>query len=154
MESLQSVKDLAFPKAVLVPVTDEAVEAVDQTCLPNHMIGILKFPFKLGRESRVGQMEGEQVVMERKKATKALANNDFYVIDFGKRLQISREHFSIENDNGRYSLVDRESACGTSVNSQQIGGYDKGGTLDVKHGDTIKLGTDESKYLFKFLILN
>ncbi len=153
MESIETIKNLVFPKAVLRPLTNEAREAVDRTCLPDDMIGIWSFPFKVGRESRIGLQKGAPVIMERKKADDHKPNNDFYLFDVGSRLQISREHFYIDFINQEYFLVDRESACGTNVNLDSAGGKDKGGKLKLKHGDQIKIGTSESKYIFEFFIL-
>lgn len=154
MESIDAIKEKIYPKAVLKPVTDEAKQAVHRTCLPEHMIGIWSFPFKLGRESRIMMHQGEEVIMERKKGDGHKPNNDFYILDFGKRLQISREHLSIEHDDGEYFLIDRNSSCGTMINVDAIGGHDAGGKHLLKQGDLIKMGTEESHYVFEFLILD
>lgn len=154
MESIENLKKSILPKALLEPITIEAQESVHKGCLPKDMIGIWNFPFKLGRESRINIIDGEQVIIERKRPGRHLSSNDIYLIDSGKRLQISREHISIEFQNNEYLLTDRGSACGTKVNAETTGGKDYSGQLPLKHGDLIKLGTDESKYIFKFIVLD
>ncbi|MEK6303591.1 MAG: DUF309 domain-containing protein [Acidobacteriota bacterium] len=47
---------------------------------------------------------------------------------------ISREHFSIERNNGKYFLVDLESVNGTRANGERVS------WLELRHGDTIQAG--------------
>jgi len=47
---------------------------------------------------------------------------------------ISREHFSIERNNGKYFIVDLESVNGTRANGESVS------WLELKHGDTIQAG--------------
>ena len=154
MESIEDIKKSVLPKALLQPTTPEALDSVHKSCLPEHMIGIWNFPFRLGRESRIEIVDGEQVIMERKRLDRHKPNNDAYIIDSGERLQISREHMNIDLIDGKFHLIDRGSACGTMVNSDSIGGKDQGGQLVLNNGDLIKLGTNESNYIFKFIVLN
>lgn len=154
VESIESLKKLVLPKVLLEPMTTQAKESVHKGCLPKNMIGIWDFPFKLGRESRISFVDGEQVVMERKRADRHKPNNNIYLVDAGERLQISREHISIEFSDNKYRLIDRGSACGTRVNTQATGGRDHSGELSLKDGDLIKLGTEESHYIFKFIVLS
>jgi len=154
VESIEAIKKRVYPKAVLKPITSEAERAVHRTCLPNHMIGVWEFPFNLGRESRIVTIKGEEVIMERKKGDGHKPNNDFYILDFGKRLQISREHLGIDFVDGEFFVTDRKSSCGTIINAESIGGSDEGGKHVLKQGDLIKLGTDESHYIFEFIVLN
>ena len=154
MESIEDIKKLVLPKALLQPTTIEAANSVHKTCLPDHMIGVWNFPFKLGRESRIGIVDGEQVIMERKRPDRHKPNNDAYILDSGEKLQISREHMYIDLIDNKFYVIDRGSACGTIVNSDNIGGKDKGGKHSLKNGDLIKLGTQESHYIFKFVVLD
>ncbi|MEI6734467.1 MAG: FHA domain-containing protein, partial [Comamonadaceae bacterium] len=66
-------------------------------------------------------------------------------------LNISREHFQIDNTPDGYVLVDRGSACGTSVNGVLVGGNDAGGTASLNDGDTIGIGNESTPYLFTFV---
>ncbi len=51
-------------------------------------------------------------------------------------------------------FLDRGSASGTMVNTQKIGGEDRGGTCELKDGDIIKIGAKDSLYLFQFITLS
>ncbi|MCX7591058.1 MAG: FHA domain-containing protein [Kiritimatiellae bacterium] len=134
--------------AVLRPLTLEAREAINRD-----EVRIRTFPFRVGRESRMGLVHGVFQSLERRKLTTP-PNNDLYVMDRGKRLQISREHFQIErNTDGSFVLVDRGSACGTIVDDQVVGGDDKGGRCPIRNGSVIVVGTSASPYRFQFLVL-
>jgi hypothetical protein len=110
-----------------------------------------QLPFRVGRESRVGVMQGHLFSIERRK-TQAEPNNELYIRDTGERLNISREHFQIEQTaDGGYELVDRGSACGTKVAGRNIGGKDAGGRAPLHDGDMIVIGTVASPYVFQFL---
>ncbi|HTG15615.1 MAG TPA: DUF309 domain-containing protein [Blastocatellia bacterium] len=47
---------------------------------------------------------------------------------------VSREHFSIEHNNGKFFLVDLQSQNGTLANGQRVS------WVELKHGDTIQAG--------------
>jgi uncharacterized protein len=47
---------------------------------------------------------------------------------------VSREHFSIEHNNGKFFLVDLQSANGTLANGERVS------WVELKHGDTIQAG--------------
>lgn len=109
-------------------------------------------PFRVGREQRVALVGGEYRSIERRE-TSALPTNDFYMLDVGEKLNVSREHFQIEQEqDGGYVVVDRGSACGTIVDDQPVGGHDQGGRCPLKNGSTIRVGTSTSPYLFAFVI--
>lgn len=79
-------------------------------------------------------------------------NNDLYLIDRGKLLNVSREHFQIDKkEDGTYEVVDRGSACGTIVANHVVGGHDKGGRYPLEDGNIIIVGTPKSPFVFKFL---
>jgi pSer/pThr/pTyr-binding forkhead associated (FHA) protein len=63
---------------------------------------------------------------------------------------ISREHFSIEYDEGRFSVVDLRSTCGTIVAGRRIGGNREGGQGELHDQDEIVIGTASSRYAFRF----
>jgi len=109
-------------------------------------------PYRVGREQRVALVAGEYRSIERRQ-TSAPPTNELYLLDMGEKLNVSREHFQIEQEqDGSYVLVDRGSACGTIVDDQPTGGHDEGGRLPLKNGSTIRVGTSSSPYLFKFVI--
>ena len=154
MEDKQAILKRVTPLAVLKPMTSEAKNSISSYCLGHEFIGIWQFPFRIGRESRVETVNGKLVHAERNKIGSGKPNNDIYLMDRGHFLQISREHFSIEKTETGYSVADRGSACGTSINTQKIGGEDRGGTHTLEDGDTIKIGAEDSPYLFQFITLN
>lgn len=63
---------------------------------------------------------------------------------------ISREHFSIEYDGGRFSVVDLGSTCGMVVAGRHIGGNREGGQSELRDQDEIVIGTPRSRYAFRF----
>jgi len=154
MEDKQSILERVTPLAVLKPMTAEAENSISSYCLGHEFIGIWEFPFRIGRESRVETVNGKLVHAERNKIGSGKPNNDIYLMDRGRYLQISREHFRIEKTETGYKLFDRGSACGTIVNDQKIGGEDRGGTHTLEDGDIIKIGAEDSDYLFKFITLS
>jgi len=90
---------------VLLPLTPEAEESIQ-----GKEIKLEPFPFRVGRESRVRMVKGQLRPMERRKLH-APPNNDLYLIDRGKRLNVSREHFQIEKRrDGTYELVESYAA--------------------------------------------
>ena len=133
---------------VLRPQTSEARASIQE----KNEIKLDTFPFRIGRESRIRMVNGKPQLMERRKF-QAPPNNELYLIDIGRRLNVSREHFQIEkNEDGTYMLVDRGSACGTIVGKQPIGGGDQGGNGPLKDGDVIVVGTSKSSFVFRFLV--
>lgn len=113
-------------------------------------VQIKTFPFRVGREARMHLMAKLPVFGERRN-TRTPPNNDLYIRDMGRPLNVSREHFYIEkHEDGSYELVDRGSACGTIVNGNVIGGEYTGGRCPLFDGDTIVVGTHESAIVFVF----
>ncbi len=72
----------------------------------------------------------------------------------GHLLNISREHFQIEQREGEYYLTDRGSACGTKLRDITLGGEDTGGTVKLQDGDVIGVGAKGTPYLFQFVSFN
>jgi hypothetical protein len=134
-------------RACLIPLTDKARAASLEKNIP-----IGQYPFRVGRECRMHIKAGNQVSAERSK-TGAAPNNDLYLQDNAEKMQISREHFQIEQRaDGGFDLVDRGSACGTRVGKRTIPGGDRGGRCELKHGDTITIGIKSSPYVFRFVV--
>jgi pSer/pThr/pTyr-binding forkhead associated (FHA) protein len=135
--------------AVLLPMNSETQSAIQED-----KIKIEKFPFRIGRESRREKMVKRNWVRERRKKENP-PNNDLYLKDEGDLFNVSREHFQIEAKNdGTYELVDRGSTCGTIVADHIVGGRDKGGRYPLKNENIIVIGTFQSPFIFKFLVLS
>lgn len=75
--------------------------------------------------------EGERVPLDKDKTIFGRHTSCDYRLP-GKT--ISREHFSIEHNNGKYFLVDLESVNGTRANGERVS------WIELKHGDTIQAG--------------
>lgn len=117
------------------------------------IIEIDRFPFRVGRESRSSGRRERGETDERRGG--AAATNDLYLRDTGEWLQISREHFQIEQtSDGRYELVERGSACGTIVNGQPVGGDRRTGRCPLVPGSTIIVGTPHSPFVFEFDVVD
>ncbi len=129
----------------LIPQTDEARSSIN-----GETIEINKFPFRIGRESRNKTDVVPQHILERRLG-KVPPNNDVYLIDSGKLLNISREHLLIDkNENGGYKLGDRMSACGTFVQGKAGPRKCHGNGCLLDEGDIITIGTPHSPFVFKF----
>jgi hypothetical protein len=129
--------------AWLVALTDDARRALhgDQRVLE-------RFPFKVGRESRVGAAGGRPA--DDRRTGQAPPLNDLYLVEHADMLNVSREHFLIEAVDGRYYLADRASACGTIVEGRPVGGGRTGGRVELHDHDVIIVGTAASPFVFKF----
>ena len=154
MEDKQSILKRLTPLATLKPITPETRNSITNNCLGDEFIGIWKFPFRMGRESRVERKDGEILLPERQKVSPGKPNNDIYLVDRGHFLQISRQHLQIEKTKTGYMISDRGSACGTIINTQKIGGEDRIGSYELNDGDIIKIGAEDSPYLFQFITLS
>jgi len=148
-ELLQSM----LPKAVLKAVTPEAKHSIIKRTFHQDVIPIYNYPFRMGREARVKYIDGEVILQERHKLSGQEPNNDVYLLDNGEYLQISREHCSILKTADGFTLLDRGSACGSMVNQFSIGGDDHDGSVALHDGDIITLGSKESPYKYKFIVL-
>jgi hypothetical protein len=143
-----------LPKAVLKAITPQAKHSIIKRTFHQDIVPIYSYPFKIGREARVKYIDGEVVLQERHKLSGHEPNNDVYLLDNGQYLQISREHCTIIQTQEGFLLQDRGSACGTMVNDNYIGGDDHDGKAPLKDGDIITLGSKESPYKFKFILLD
>ena len=127
-------------------MTDEARGALDG----KPEVRITAFPFKVGRESRVGAMEKLKSAIERRMSG-APQLNDLYLIEpLSVSLHISREHFTIQHLDEQFAVVDRGSACGTLVADRQIGGDASASHAEIRHGDVLVVGGRQSPYVFRF----
>ena len=80
------------------------------------------------------------------------ASNELYLRDISDPLNVSREHFQVEWQDGDLTLVDRGSTCGTIVEGRQVGGNGKGGTAPLSDGAVIIVGTAFSLFVFKIRV--
>ncbi|MBF0266747.1 MAG: FHA domain-containing protein, partial [Gammaproteobacteria bacterium] len=93
-------------------------------------------------------------LMERRGFSEVQSNNDVYLLDFLNPLQISREHFVIEENDGEFKIIDRGSSRGILVDNKHIGGNEAGGECQLFDGSLIGLGSESTPYLFRFLFLH
>jgi hypothetical protein len=113
-------------------------------------IALDRFPFRVGREGRSQPPAPKRSSTDRRLFPRG-TTNELYVKDFGKSVNVSREHFQIEaKADGTFELVDRGSACGTIVGDQVIGGNFIGGRCPLEIGDCIVVGTRQSAIVFEF----
>ena len=152
METRQAIVAHFIPRAVLKAMTREAELAVPQGLVVAGMVGIRGFPFRVGRESRGKIVDGVFHRIERPRRADSTPTNELYLVDAGEKLQISRAHFSIERTASGYRVVDRGSVCGTSAAGVRIGGNETGGTVALRDGDEILVGTGETPYRYTFFV--
>jgi len=152
MEAMkQEILKNLTPEAILVPLTKDATNSVGQCS--KGVIPIATFPFKIGRESRMGENEKGLFVKLRFKKNDSIPNNDIYLIDANKAKQIDKEHFQIEKTNNFFLLKDRGSKTGTTINDITYGGSESDIEQVLNDGDIIKIGSSDSEYKFQFLVL-
>lgn len=116
-----------------------------------HDVRIDRFPFKVGRESRSPASAKSHHTELRLGTLPGV--NDLYLLEpaWTDILEISREHFAIDYEEGRFWLIDRGSACGTVVAGTQVGGNRAGGRIELRSGDVIiVVGNASSEYAFRF----
>ena len=64
MDEKRKIAEIVKVRAVLKALTPEAIEAIPQPQRVNDMVIIRKFPFRIGRESRVRMVDGRIVRVE------------------------------------------------------------------------------------------
>ncbi len=154
MTKLKSdIIDSFVPNAVLLPLTNEAKNSIVDTKAHNKIISMFHFPFKVGRESRMSENDRGLFVKLRILKSNSQPNNDVYLVNCTNNLEISKEHFQIEKINNNYFIKDRNSSLGTKLNDEEIGKEKTDTSFPLKDGDIIKIGSSNSVYEFKFLIL-
>jgi hypothetical protein len=133
---------------LLYPLTEEARKSIK-----GEVIMLDKFPYRIGRQSRSNGEFGPREESDRREPDHSF-NNDYYLIDDGRQLNISREHLQVDKkEDGSFEVFDRGSTCGTYVDDHNIGGDNKNARYPVKKGSVVVLGTLNSPYVFKFLII-
>ena len=135
-------------KPMLLALTPEAEAAIG-----GEKLALRHFPFRIGREFRVALVDGEMKVVERRRRDDLpIPNNDLYLMDHGRPLNVSRQHLQIEEIDEGYRVVDCGSACGTLVGNNFIGGHDQGGESALQDGEVLVVGTSESAFVFRFML--
>ena len=130
--------------ATLVATTAEAERALGG----KKDVRLKYCPFKVGRESRTETVAGSFVHLR----GTAPPLNDLYLVEpsWADLMQVSREHFMIDQFEGEFVLIDRGSSLGTLVNGQRVGGQRQGGRVVLHNGDLITVGNERSEYIFRF----
>jgi len=153
MTDKRAILERIIPAAVLKALTPAAEQAVSPSVMVDAMIPLRDFPFRVGRETRVKIVDDRVERIERLHGDMSRPNNDLYLVDEGDLLNISREHFQIEQDDDKFYLYDRGSSSGTFVEQRQVGGSASEETIELNDGDTIVIGTKDSPYIFQFIVL-
>lgn len=155
MDDKQKVLQTVIPLAVLEALTPEAIEAIPPTyLLGENLVAVYRFPFRIGRESRLKRVEGELYRDIRPKRNNGVVpNNDLYLADPYLKINIGREHLQIEQHENVYMAVDRGSPTGTRLIHNENGNTETGSSFIIKDGDILCLGEDGSPFLYKFHIL-
>ena len=135
---------MAHASVFLKALTPEAKAA-----LGGDILEINNFPFKVGRESR--EYDAPIGGTSRRRSDSP-QNNDLYLHEPGTVLNVSREHFQIEQREAAYVLVDRGSTCGTIIEGEIVGGRREGGWRQLQNNDVIIVGISESPFVFKFVV--
>ena len=122
-----------YQSVVLEALTEHA-----KARLPEPVITITKFPYRIGRKHEV-QGKGATV----------FASNDLAIAD-DKPYQISRNHCSIEREGDHFFVRDRGSTLGTMVRDTAIGLAEDTLTADLHGGpNEFLVGSDDSPFKFK-----
>jgi hypothetical protein len=122
-----------YQSVVLEALTEHA-----KARLPEPVITITKFPYRIGRKHEV-QGKGATV----------FASNDLAIAD-DKPYQISRNHCSIEREGDHFFVRDRGSTLGTMVRDTAIGLAEDTLTADLHGGaNEILVGSDDSPFKLK-----
>jgi pSer/pThr/pTyr-binding forkhead associated (FHA) protein len=129
------------PRVGLVALTPEARSAIGAEA-----VAASPLPYRVGRESR---QRRAWILNSERRQLGASPSNELYLPEPAELLNVSRQHFQIEWDGRGLALVDRGSTCGTIVEGQQVGGQGQGGTVPLKDGDVIIVGTAFSPFVFK-----
>ena len=142
-----------IPYAVLVPLTNDAKNSIIDIKKVNNVICIFHFPFKVGRESRMSENDKGLFIKLRILGDFSKPNNDIYLFNSTRNLEISKEHFQIEIIDNNFFIKNRNSNLGTKINNEEIEKEKTNKLYPLKDGDKIKIGSYDSKYDFQFLVL-
>ena len=138
-------------KTLILSCFLKALTAESKNALQGQVLRVMEFPFRVGRESRGLNADSAKQSALQRRGTQMPPNNDLYLLEQNPTISVSREHFQIEQANGKFILVDRGSTLGTAVEAQAIGGDHRGGRIELNDGDVIIVGSHHSGFIFKFL---
>jgi hypothetical protein len=100
---------------------------------------VKKLPFLVGRRKDPGDTGGP-----------AQAN---LVLHASSSSQLARQHFALEDRDGRLVVHDLESDLGTLVNGRRIASFERSDVADLQFGDNkIQAGGSESPYRFHVIV--
>jgi hypothetical protein len=117
----------------LIPLTDAARSAV-----PGGGLTLTAFPFRIGRASEDGKS--------------FLQVNDLSLPDSSPHF-VSRNHLSLDVEDGRPLVRDRGSFLGTIVNGTTIGGEHRGAVCELREGENeVVVGTKGSPFRFRVVV--
>ncbi len=117
----------------LVPLTDMARSAI-----PEEGLTLAVFPFRIGRASE--------------READLLQVNDLALPDVNPHF-VSRNHLSLDVENGRPVVRDRGSYLGTIINGVTIGGEYRGAVCPLREGENeVIVGSAESPFRFRILV--
>jgi pSer/pThr/pTyr-binding forkhead associated (FHA) protein len=133
--------------ASLVALTAPAKDA-----LGGAEYAITRFPWRVGRESRKYDTPERKALFADKRSPANYPNNDLYLIEETDLINVSREHFQIDRAGSGFVLQDRGSTLGTIVEGRTVGGEGAGGSVALRDGEVILVGSPTSPYVFKFRI--
>jgi hypothetical protein len=136
------------PIAHLIAMTPEARDALGGR--PG--VRIDAFPFRIGRENRSPRFQFLPAAVERRISGTPPVNDLYLVEPISVELHISREHLVILYAHGLYAVVDRDSACGTSVAGVRLGADRPARRAELHDDDVIVLGQPQSPYAFRFQV--
>ncbi len=129
----------------------KALTPESRSSLGGNILKINRFPFRVGRESRT--IPGARPSNDPRRQADSVPNNDLYLHESGPVLCVSREHFLIDRQGGTFIIVDRGSHCGTLLEGELVGEKKVGGWKPLQNNDVIIVGPSESRYIFKFQIV-
>lgn len=129
----------------LIALTDEARHALGG----KSVVHFSRVPFRVGRENRSVTSRLVATVERRLRGTAPV--NDLFLLEASQpgRVHISREHFEIARVGADLIVMDRKSACGTTVGDCTLGGS-AGHEVVLTDGDVIVLGSSRSPYRYQF----
>jgi pSer/pThr/pTyr-binding forkhead associated (FHA) protein len=152
------------PPAVLVAMTPEATAALDNK--PYVYVTVL--PFRIGREARSRSRLTNMMNDIERRLNTGPQLNELYLFEASASggFNISREHCAIDWVDGQFMLIDRDSACGSTIiesraherrstiATTQVGQYGPARRAVLQDGDLIVLGPVASPYVFRFQVEN
>jgi pSer/pThr/pTyr-binding forkhead associated (FHA) protein len=150
--------------AVLAAMTPEATTALGNA--PYVRVTVL--PFRIGREARSRSRLTNMMNNIERRLNTVPQLNELYLFEVSPPpsggFNISREHCAIDWVDGQFMLIDRGSACGSTIiesrakerpstiATTQIGPYGTARQAVLRDGDLIVLGPVESPYVFRFQV--